>query len=63
MVKRRYQNETIPLRATGAETVIRVNPVPNLALSNRDSFVIQPSRGCRSQDCDRKISVVIRGQG
>jgi len=40
-----------------------VNPVPSFALINRDSFVIQPHGGCRSDGCDRKISVVIRGQG
>jgi hypothetical protein len=29
-VKSRYQNETIRLRTSGAETVIRVNLVPRL---------------------------------
>jgi hypothetical protein len=62
-VKPRYKNETVPLHIRGAETVIRADHHSVWASCNRDSFVIQPRHPCRGQRADRKISLVIRGQG
>jgi len=56
-----YYLTTTP-KPTSAETV--VCPIaPQETPQQRDSFVIQPHLACRGKGGDRKINVVIRGQG